>query len=121
MKTSDIEASDVLKKAIESAITETARKRSEKTTCPKERGGCGRPSALLSLTFNGVCVGKLCRYDLWCSLTAPKLPLSADESGGDLPDAPSRRGTGKKIVRKQKIVRKRKVSRPVGRQGPAGR
>jgi hypothetical protein len=81
-----------LSEAIKRAVSLIERRRAEKTTCPKEYGGCGTKRALLSLSDQGVCVGKLCGVCLWCSLT-------------DMPALKTKEE--KALARKRKVNRKR--------------
>lgn len=62
--------SEGLREAMNRAIAEAERRKSEKETCPEEDNGCGKKLALLTLSFRGVQIMKLCRFCAWTSASA---------------------------------------------------
>ncbi len=58
---------DALREAIARAIVKAEKRKSEKDTCPADDDGCGKRAALLTLSFRGIAVMKLCQFCPWTS------------------------------------------------------
>lgn len=62
-----------LRATINRVIAEKERRKAERDTC----GGCGKSSALASITFRGQTLGQLCRFCPWTTfavVAGPKAP-----------------------------------------------
>ncbi len=56
-----------LRDAMNRAVLEAERRKSDKDHCPEDQDGCGKKSALLTLSFRGITVMRLCRFCPWTS------------------------------------------------------